>query len=115
MFSWEVKNVNSANRLVTLSNIDGYIALLEKVDVYSTPTEFLKQLVSNKELAGPYKNHEELVEVSELRLWQWQKHFRGSSKRSGNKIEVQFKSKLNPSQESKLRLFLTALYGENYA
>lgn len=113
MFSWEIKDAKSAYRLVTLDNIDSYKALLERVNVYDPPEVFVNKLLT-RNLPEVYGSHDMLVEIAQLRLWQWQKYYRGGLNKTGNKIEVQFKSKLNLDQERKLHIFLTALYGENY-
>lgn len=114
MFSWEVKQVDSNYRLVTLDKIEDYRLLSDQLDVYLPPDKFLEQVRSNKKLTGPYKSHNELVTISEMRLWQWKKHFRGKVTSAGNVVEMQFKSKLNLNQEYALDTFLTALYGERY-
>lgn len=114
MFAWEIKNANDDHRLVTLSSIEKYRSLLGQVNIYTTPEEFVDQLVANKSLTTPYKSHDHLVEIAQLRLWQWQKYHRGRLNQNQNRIEIQFKSKLNQDQDQKLDVFLMALYGANY-
>lgn len=109
VFAWEI-NTKSSYRLVTLSNIESYMELLEQVDITESPEIFYKKLVTNKSLVTPYENHQQLVEVAELRLLQWKHRFRGKL----NESEIQFRSKINPNQERKLNAFLIALFGEKY-
>lgn len=111
MFPWELVSVNSDYRLVTLSNINSYKSLLTQVDIYEPPEVFIETLAKDMSLLGPYKTHDELMEVAHLRLWQWQKHFRGKLDQNQNQVKVQFKSRLNSDQDQKLKLFLTALFG----
>lgn len=110
-FSWEIQQAKESYRLVTLDHIESYKELLGQVDLHDSPEVFYEKLVTNKNLISPYGSHEKLCEIAQLRLWQWQHLYRGKIKRSRNKIEVQFKSRLNLDQEQKLKLFLEALYG----
>ena len=111
MFSWEIKHADPAYRLVTLYNIDRYKALLRLVDVTDTPEVFFDKLVANKDdLPLVYNTHDQLIEVAQYRLWQWQQQYRGKIRQSRNRIEFQFKSRLKPDQEMKLADFLQAIY-----
>lgn len=90
MFCWEDERAPIETRLVTLDNIVAYEELDALIPPTQHPEEYVNKLRSTKDLPRIYNTREQLINIAELRLMQWKKHYRGVVSESGKVVRVKF-------------------------